>query len=88
MGWGIRKELFTQPIRGVMPIGIEAYDYSGSGWLPIAENFRQRGKFKDVAFIFPNAPTIPITVVSTQQKSTTLAMLIGLFQNMGIKMPG
>lgn len=72
-----------------MSIGIEAYyDHSGLGWLPIAENFRQRGKFKDVAFIFPNAPTIPITVVSTQQKSTTLAMLIVLFQNMGMKMPG
>lgn len=53
-----------------MPSVIEAYDYSGAGWLPVAENFRQRGKFKHVAFIFPNAPTIPITIVSTQQEST------------------
>lgn len=30
----------------------------------MAENYRRRGKFEDVAFIFPNAPNIPITVVS------------------------
>ena len=30
----------------------------------MAENYRRRGKFEEVAFIFPNAPTIPITVVS------------------------
>ncbi|KAI4249952.1 MAG: hypothetical protein LQ352_005470 [Teloschistes flavicans] len=34
----------------------------GSGWLPMAENFRRRGKFEEVAFVFPNAPQIPITV--------------------------
>ncbi|KAL8859849.1 MAG: hypothetical protein Q9178_003682 [Gyalolechia marmorata] len=28
----------------------------------MAENYRRRGKFEEVAFIFPNAPTIPITV--------------------------
>ncbi len=28
----------------------------GSGWAPVAENFRLRGKFEEVAFIFPNAP--------------------------------
>jgi hypothetical protein len=31
--------------------------------MPIAENFRRRGKFEEIAFVFPNAPTIPITVV-------------------------
>ena len=30
----------------------------------LAENWRRRGKFEEVAFIFPNAPNIPITVVS------------------------
>lgn len=30
----------------------------------MAENYRRRGKFEEVAFIFPNAPNIPITVVS------------------------
>ncbi|KAL8726558.1 MAG: hypothetical protein Q9181_006003 [Wetmoreana brouardii] len=30
--------------------------------LPMAENFRRRGKFEEVAFVFPNAPNIPITV--------------------------
>ncbi|KAL8974257.1 MAG: hypothetical protein Q9197_001510 [Variospora fuerteventurae] len=30
--------------------------------LPIAENYRRRSKFDEVAFIFPNAPTIPVTV--------------------------
>jgi len=35
---------------------------SGAGWMPIAENWRRRGKFEEVAFVFPNAPTIPITV--------------------------
>lgn len=29
----------------------------------MAENYRRRGKFEEVAFIFPNAPNIPITVV-------------------------
>ena len=30
--------------------------------MPIAENFRRRGKFSECAFVFPNAPTIPVTV--------------------------
>ena len=30
--------------------------------MPIAENFRRRGKFSDCAFVFPNAPSIPVTV--------------------------
>lgn len=30
-------------------------------WL--AENWRRRGKFEDVSFVFPSAPMIPITVV-------------------------
>lgn len=30
----------------------------------LAENWRRRGKFDHVAFIFPNAPAIPITAVS------------------------
>jgi len=29
----------------------------------LAENWRRRGKFEDVKFIFPNAPSIPITIV-------------------------
>ncbi|KAI9817468.1 MAG: hypothetical protein M1827_001078 [Pycnora praestabilis] len=35
---------------------------SGAGWVGLAENWRRRGKFEEVAFIFPNAPNIPITV--------------------------
>jgi hypothetical protein len=31
----------------------------------LAENWRRRGKFEDVKFIFPNAPMIPITIVRT-----------------------
>ena len=31
--------------------------------MPVAENFRRRGRFEEIAFVFPNAPTIPITVV-------------------------
>ncbi|KAL8889070.1 MAG: hypothetical protein Q9192_006082, partial [Flavoplaca navasiana] len=34
--------------------------------LSMAENYRRRGKFEEVAFIFPNAPSIPITVVSAK----------------------
>ena len=33
--------------------------------ISLAQNWRRRGKFEEVKFIFPNAPTIPITVVST-----------------------
>jgi hypothetical protein len=35
---------------------------SGAGWVSLAENWRRRGKFEDVKFIFPNAPNIPITI--------------------------
>lgn len=31
--------------------------------MALAQNWRRRGKFDEVAFIFPNAPRIPITVV-------------------------
>ena len=31
----------------------------------LAKNWRRRGKFEEVAFVFPNAPSIPITVVRT-----------------------
>ncbi|KAI5809881.1 Phospholipase/carboxylesterase/thioesterase [Peziza echinospora] len=34
---------------------------TGAGWSSISENFRLRRKFDEVAFIFPHAPTIPIT---------------------------
>lgn len=37
--------------------------YSGAGWMALAQNWRRRGMFDEVAFIFPNAPMIPITVV-------------------------
>jgi len=37
---------------------------SGAGWVSLAENWRRRQKFDEVKFIFPNAPSIPITVVS------------------------
>jgi predicted esterase len=35
---------------------------SGAGWIGVAQNWRRRGKFDHVKFIFPNAPQIPITV--------------------------
>jgi len=35
---------------------------SGAGWVSLAENWRRRQKFDEVKFIFPNAPTIPVTV--------------------------
>ncbi|GAB7352601.1 hypothetical protein MBLNU459_g2981t1 [Dothideomycetes sp. NU459] len=35
---------------------------SGAGWIWLAENWRRRGKFEETAFIFPNAPDIPISV--------------------------
>ncbi|KAA8643403.1 hypothetical protein EYZ11_010124 [Aspergillus tanneri] len=35
---------------------------SGAGWMALAQNWRRRGMFDEVAFIFPNAPMIPITV--------------------------
>jgi predicted esterase len=37
---------------------------SGAGWVGLAENWRRRQMFEEVKFVFPNAPTIPITVVS------------------------
>ena len=41
---------------------------SGAGWVSLAENWRRRGKFEDVKFVFPNAPSIPITIVSADPK--------------------
>src|SRR4051812_1030133 len=38
---------------------------SGAGWASLAENWRRRQKFQQVKFIFPNAPNIPISVVSS-----------------------
>ncbi|KAG0651691.1 Acyl-thioesterase 1 [Hyphodiscus hymeniophilus] len=35
---------------------------SGAGWVSLAENWRRRSKFDEVKFIFPNAPSIPISV--------------------------
>ncbi|KAI9821577.1 MAG: hypothetical protein M1832_003251 [Thelocarpon impressellum] len=34
---------------------------SGAGWISLAQNFRRLQKFEHVSFIFPNAPSIPIT---------------------------
>jgi hypothetical protein len=31
--------------------------------MALAQNWRRRGKFDETAFIFPNAPDIPISVV-------------------------
>lgn len=44
--------------------------------MPIAENFRRRGKFEDISFIFPNAPVIPITVVSFQHESKSGILML------------
>ena len=30
--------------------------------MPVAENFRLRGKFPETSFIFPNAPNQPVTI--------------------------
>ncbi|KAI1977034.1 hypothetical protein LOZ55_003821 [Ophidiomyces ophidiicola] len=35
---------------------------TGAGWMMLASNWRRRGLFEEVSFIFPNAPSIPITV--------------------------
>ncbi|RDW63568.1 hypothetical protein BP6252_11113 [Coleophoma cylindrospora] len=35
---------------------------SGAGWVSLAENWRRQQKFPGVKFIFPNAPSIPITM--------------------------
>lgn len=35
---------------------------TGHGWSAISENFRLRRKFDECTFIFPHAPTIPITL--------------------------
>ena len=40
----------------------------------LAENWRRRGKFEEVAFIFPNAPHIPITVVSLMSIKRTMEL--------------
>jgi len=35
---------------------------SGAGWHFLAEEFRRRSLFSETKFVFPNAPSIPITV--------------------------
>ncbi|KAL5353203.1 hypothetical protein ACLOAV_001236 [Pseudogymnoascus australis] len=34
----------------------------GAGWIDLAVNWRRRQKFTETKFIFPNAPSIPITL--------------------------
>jgi hypothetical protein len=36
----------------------------------LAQNWRRRGLFDEVTFIFPNAPMIPITVVRFHTEDT------------------
>lgn len=36
---------------------------SGAGWVFLAEQWLMAKKFEEVKFIFPNAPSIPITIV-------------------------
>ena len=69
----------------------------GAGWTFLAENWRRRGKFEDVAFVFPSAPSIPITVVSRHvcvpsidHRAATRHQILMLtfIQNMGMEMPG
>ena len=43
---------------------LELVGHSDPLRMPVAENFRRRGKFDEIAFVFPNAASIPITVVS------------------------
>ena len=57
--------------------------------LSMAENYRRRGKFEEVAFIFPNAPNIPITVVYHSSNDTLRHFkLMYILQNFGMQMPG
>lgn len=53
--------------------------------MSLAQNWRRRGKFDEVAFIFPNAPMIPITVVCS---STPTNYPAAKKQNFGMTMPG
>jgi predicted esterase len=59
---------------------------SGAGWVSLAENWRRRGKFEDVKFVFPNAPSIPITIVSDLYSQIDLYS--SRIQNAGYVMPG
>ncbi|MCJ1304669.1 hypothetical protein MMC08_007482 [Hypocenomyce scalaris] len=65
---------------------------SGAGWVSLAENWRRRGKFEEVAFIFPNAPHIPITVVSLMSIKRTMELgkrwKDEITCNFGMHMPG
>ena len=59
---------------------------SGAGWVSLAENWRKRSKFEEVKFIFPNAPSIPITIVCCQDPY--LITSADSVQNGGWVMPG
>lgn len=47
--------------------------------MSLAQNWRRRGMFDEIAFVFPNAPMIPITVVCLIDRSieTWLSRIIG-----------
>lgn len=45
----------------------------GAGWIDLAVNWRRRQKFTETKFIFPNAPSIPITLVSSRLPNRVLA---------------
>jgi Phospholipase/Carboxylesterase len=50
---------------------------SGVGWVFLAEEWIQSKKFDYVKFVFPNAPSIPITIVG--RSYSTVAMDSSLF---------
>jgi hypothetical protein len=61
--------------------------------MSLAQNWRRRGMFDEVAFIFPNAPMIPITVVCCDDSFdielfAELRLIVLLNQNFGMTMPG
>lgn len=52
--------------------------------MSLAQNWRRRGMFDEVAFVFPNAPMIPITVVCRGSGFS----VISVKKNTGLKRTG
>jgi hypothetical protein len=63
---------------------------TGHGWSSAVENWRRRQRLDEVKFVLPHAPSIPITMVSSDTWSVESIRKCALTgdQNWGMRMPG
>lgn len=81
--------IYCVPGRKGEVVGWVNKQYTYCRRMSLAQNWRRRGMFDEVAFIFPNAPMIPITVVCLLRILTSAwYQWLNNDKNFGMTMPG